>query len=124
MRDAPDIKIDFISILTQMQRMVGLGQIERTVSFVSTLLPIYPEARFKLDPNELIDEYASRAGAPAKIVRTTEDAKADSEAEAQAAQQAQQAEQMAKMAPAAGVAVDAAALMSEGPGDALLPLMP
>jgi hypothetical protein len=29
---SPDLKIEFVSILTQMQRMVGLGQIERTTA--------------------------------------------------------------------------------------------
>jgi hypothetical protein len=81
-----------VSILTQMQRMVGLGQIERTVQFVGGLAGLYPSARFKLDPNEIIDEYAKRAGAPPKIIRSTEDAQADAQAEAQQAQAAQAAE--------------------------------
>jgi hypothetical protein len=58
MRNQPEIKIEFVSILTQMQRMVGLGQIERTVNFVGSVSAIYPEARFKLDPMEMVDEYA------------------------------------------------------------------
>jgi hypothetical protein len=29
-----NLKIDFVSILTQMQRMVGLGQTERATSFI------------------------------------------------------------------------------------------
>lgn len=97
LRQSPNIKIEFVSILTQMQRMVGLGQIERVVQFVGGLTPMYPNARFKLDPNEIIDEYAKRAGSPPKMVRSTEEAQADAEAEQQAAANAQATEAAAKL---------------------------
>jgi hypothetical protein len=130
LQEAPEIKFEFISILTQMQRMVGLGQIERAVGFVGNISAMFPEVRHKVDANELIDEYWERAGAPAKILRPTEDAKADAEAEAQNAQAAQLAEAAGKAAPAAGVGVDAARLLSEAPAVAppavadLVPLIP
>jgi hypothetical protein len=113
MRNQPDIKIEFVSILTQMQRMVGLGQIERTVGFVSQVSAIYPQARYKLDPFELIDEYASRAGAPAKLIRPTEDAQGDADAEAQAAQNAQLAEAAAKLGAPIKSVTDAAKVAGE-----------
>ena len=130
LREAPEIKIEFISILTQMQRMVGLGQIERAVGFVGSTAAMFPEVRHKIDAMEMIDEYWERAGAPAKILRTTEDAQADADQEAQTQQNLQMAEAAGKAAPAGKVAVDAAALAAQTPQSAppavadLVPLIP
>jgi hypothetical protein len=130
LRDAPDIKIEFVSILTQMQRMVGLGQIERAVGFVGSQAAVFPNMVRKIDEFELLDEYWSRAGAPSKLLRPTEDVMEDLEADAQQQQMAQAAEMAKTAAPAAGVAVDAARLMAETPQMAppsvedLVPLLP
>jgi hypothetical protein len=103
------INVELISILAQMQRMVGLGQIERTAGFVGNLAAANPEALDKLDVDEMIDEYADRAGAPPKMIRSTEDV---AKLRASRAQQQQMA-QMAEMAPAVKDAVGAAQLLSE-----------
>lgn len=70
-----DVRIDveFVSILTQMQRAVGVGQIERAVSFVGNLAAAKPDVLDKLDTDELVEEYASRLGTPAKIIRGEKD---------------------------------------------------
>ena len=104
-----DLKINFVSILTQMQRMIGIGQIERTVGFIGNLAAVFPSAADKLNTDEVIDDYADRAGAPQKIIRTQ--AEVDAIRERAAAQQ-----QMAQMAAMAGPAKDgaeAARLLSE-----------
>ena len=104
-----DLEINFVSILTQMQRMVGIGQIERTAGFIGNLIAAFPEAGDKLDVDEMIDEYAERAGAPQKIIRT-----ADMVANIrQQRAQAQQAEKMAATMPAVQQGADAARLLSE-----------
>jgi hypothetical protein len=115
LRNSPDLKIEFVSILTQMQRAVGLSQIERTVQFVGGVAGMYPEARFKLDPNAIVDEYASRAGMPPKLVRSDEDAKKDADAEKQAQQNAQMAEMMNKVGKPTKDLTDAAALAANLP---------
>jgi hypothetical protein len=107
------LKVEFVSILTQMQRMVGLGQIERTTSFVGNIVGMFPEARHKIDALELVDEYATRAGMPAKLIRTNEEAQQDAEAEQQAANQQRMAEMAAKAGPALKDVVDAGRLASE-----------
>lgn len=109
------IKIEFVSILTQMQRMVGLGAIERVTQFVGGLSGIYPNARFKLDPYEIIDEYAQRAGMPPKGIRPTQDAQSDADAEAQAQQNAQMAEAAAKLGRPIKDVTDAASLAANMP---------
>lgn len=113
--DAPEqlqgegLKVDFVSILAQMQRMVGVGQIERTVSFIGGLAGTFPDAADRLDIDATIDDYADRAGAPPQMVRSIDDAE---KIRAQRAQ-AQQQERLAAMAPAAQQGADAARLMSE-----------
>lgn len=103
------IEVEFVSILTQMQRMVGIGQIERTAAFIGNLAGLKPEAADKLDTDELVDEYAERAGSPPKIIRSDKEVKKDRD---QRAQQ-QQMQQMAEMAPAAREGAEAARLLSE-----------
>lgn len=91
------VKVDFVSILAQMQRMVGIGQVEKTVSFITALAGADPSALDRLDIDETIDEYAERNGAPPKILRSVQHAQ---EIRAQRAQQ-QQLAQMAELMPAA-----------------------
>ena len=130
LRNAPEIKIEFVSILTQMQRMVGLGQIERTSNFIGSISAVYPDARHKLDFNATIDEYAQRSGMPMKLIRSTEDAEADADAEAQAAQNAQMAAAAGSMAKPFKDMTDAAKVASTIPGSGvpptqdLVPLVP
>lgn len=109
MRDQSEIKVEFVSILTQMQRMVGLGQIERTASFVGNLAGTFPDAADKLNTDEMIDEYADRAGTPPKLIRTAEQV---GKLRQQRAQQQNQA-RMAEMMPAMQQGADAARLLSE-----------
>jgi hypothetical protein len=103
------IKIDFVSILSQMQRMVGIGQTERIVSFIGNLAAAHPEALDKLNVDETIDDYADRAGASPKIIRTDDEVAKIRDARAQQ----QQAQQVASMMPAAKDGADAARLLSE-----------
>ena len=109
LRNAPDLKIEFVSILTQMQRMVGLGQIERTVGFIGNLAAVNNEALDKLNIDETVDEYALRAGTPAKLIRTNAEVE---EIRAARAEQ-QNMERLLAAAPAAKDGAQAAALMAE-----------
>jgi hypothetical protein len=57
-----EVRVEFVSILQQMQRMVGIGQIERVVGFVGNLAAAHPDVLDKIDFDEALDEYAWRAG--------------------------------------------------------------
>lgn len=115
LKNSPHLKFEFVSILTQMQRMAGLSQIERGVQFVGGLTSLYPQARFKLDPLAMIDEYGDRAGIPAKLIRSTDDAKKDADAEQQAIQQQKQAEMMKTVGKPTKDLTDAATLAANLP---------
>lgn len=126
--DAPEhlqgqaLKIDFVSILTQMQRMVGIGQTERVTSFIGNLAAAFPEAADKLNVDEAIDDYADRAGSPPKIIRSDKDVEQIREGR----QQQQQAAQTAAAMPAVRDGADAARLLSEAAqnGGGLQSLLP
>ena len=70
--EGQNIKVEYVSLMAQAQRAVGLGAIERTVSFVSSLAGAIPETADKIDWDQAVDEYAERAGAPPRIVRSDE----------------------------------------------------
>jgi hypothetical protein len=103
------LKIDFVSILTQMQRMVGIGQTERVTSFIGNLAAAFPDAADKLNVDEAIDDYADRAGSPPKIIRSDKDV----EAMRDARQQQKNAQAAMAAMPAVKDGADAARLLSE-----------
>ena len=113
------LNVEFVSILQQMQRMVGLGQIERVVGFVGNLAAVHPDALDKIDFDEAIDEYGYRAGAPARLIRPAREVAALRKARAE---QAATAQTLAAM-PAMKAGADAARLLAAtdvGNGDSLL----
>lgn len=96
-----ELKIEFVSVLAQAQKMLGLSTIERVVGFVGSLGQVFgPQVLDKIDPDELVDDYAERAGTPAKAVR-------DKEKVEEYRRQRAQKEQIAQMAEMAGPARDA-----------------
>jgi hypothetical protein len=108
MNGAP-VQIEFVSLLTQMQRVVGASAIERTVNFALGLGQAVPDVVDKIDLDQAVDEYARIVGAPPSIVRSDEDVEAMREAKAQA----RQMQEMAAMAPAAKQGADAMKSMAE-----------
>lgn len=110
------LKLEFVSVLAQAQKMLGLSTTERVVGFVGSLGSIFgPQVLDKIDPDAIIDDYAERANLPAKAVR-------DRRAVEEIRQGRQQQEQMAQMAAMAQPAKDATqaaaniAGMSDGAG--------
>lgn len=85
------LKIEFISLLAQAQRASRLTDIQRTSQFVGFLAGVFPEAADKFDADQAIDEFATGAGTPPKIIRTDEVVQAMRQQRAAQAAQAQQA---------------------------------
>lgn len=96
------MKIKYIGILAQAQKMIGLMPIEQTFTFAMGVSKLNPHVIDGLDCDEAISQYANLNGTPPKIVR---DAKARQVIRDQNAKQLQmqQAMEAAKaMGPAAG----------------------
>lgn len=104
-----EIQVDFVSVLAQAQKLLGISTTERAVAFVGNLGAAFPEAGDNLDIDAIVHDYWERSGAPASGLR---DAKVR-DGVRQARAQAQQAERMAAMMPAAKDGADAARLLSE-----------
>jgi len=88
-----DIKIQYISLLAQAQKMVGTTGIEQVASFTGNLAALYPEVRHKFNPFQAMDEYSDMVGLPPSIIRSTEEAQELMNQERQQAQMQLQAEQ-------------------------------
>jgi hypothetical protein len=66
------LRVEYVSIMAQAQKLVGISGIERFGRFVNEIVPISPDALDKVDTDKLIDEMGEALGIPPKIVRTDE----------------------------------------------------
>lgn len=96
-----DLKVEYISILAQAQRVVGTGAIERLAGFVGNLAQANPEALDKLDMDQSIDEYAEMLGVPPKMVLPDDEVERIRAARAQQQQAMAQQQRMAQGAESA-----------------------
>lgn len=88
------LKVEYISILSQAQKLVGVVGQDRFLQSVAVLGQTFPEVRHKVDAFQVVDNYGDMLGVDPKIIRSTEDAKADLQRD----QQAMQAQASAKTA--------------------------
>jgi len=89
-----DMKIEYISIMAQAQKMVGIGAVERFSGFVSQVAAISPEVIDKVNADSLVDTYADLTSIPTKILRTAEEVSAVRDGRMQAQQAAQRQQQI------------------------------
>lgn len=82
------LQIDYISVMAQAQKLIGISSIERFMGFFQGAIALDPSARNKVVVNEMVDAYADALGVSAKIIRSNEEADAITAAQqkAQAAQ--------------------------------------
>lgn len=99
-----DLKVEYISILAQAQRMLGIAAVDRFVGFVGNMAAVNPDALDKLDVDQVIDEYADMTGVSPRIVRTDDDVAAMREGRAQQQRMAQMAQMAQPMQQAAQAA--------------------
>lgn len=65
-----NLKVKYVSMLAQAQKLVGISSIERTAGFVSTIFNISPEVVDKFDIDEAVNQYGEMTGVPPKIIRS------------------------------------------------------
>lgn len=86
------VQVQYSSMLAQAQRAIATGSIERMVSFVGNLSAVMPTALDTVDLDEAARDYGAAIGAPARMLRSTDqiqalrDDRAKREAESQAMQ--------------------------------------
>ncbi|TBL60744.1 portal protein [Hafnia alvei] len=87
------LRIEYISVMAQAQKSIGLGSLERFVGFVGGLAQAKPEALDKINVDQAIDSYAEMSGVSPTVVVPAEDVQQIREDRQQQIQQ-QQAMQM------------------------------
>jgi len=88
-----EIEIEFISALAQAQRAVAAAGVDRLLGTIGQAVNIWPEMRHKINPMQVVDDYADMYGVNPKIIVPDD-----------VAQQAVAAEQQAQQAAAAAAA--------------------
>lgn len=96
-----ELHVEYISIMAQAQKAVGIAAIERFAGFINQIAANEPGILDLLDDQELIMQYADATGVPPKILRDPESVAQIRAARAQAQAQAANAENANKVAGAA-----------------------
>ena len=114
------LKVEYVSILAQAQRMVGITAIEQVAGFVGNLAGVKPEVLDKFDADEAVDRYGEMLGVPPgvvvpdEIVAKVREQRAKAQAEQAKAQEAQaMMAQLTQGAQAASTTAQAAKLLAE-----------
>lgn len=113
------LKTEYISVLAQAQKLRGVAPLSQFSAFVGNVAAIWPEARYKAKPLELVDQYADLVQAPPSVVRSDEEAMAMIEAE----QKKSQAMEQAAMMQAAAQGAETLSKANTGPGNLLSNIM-
>lgn len=97
------LRVEYISIMAQAQKMIGLAGLERLANFILPIAQVDPSVLDKFDRDEMIDQYADMAGVPPSVIVPDDEV---SEVRAQRAQQAAQQQQVQTIAEAAKAGKD------------------
>lgn len=89
-----NLKVEYISIMAQAQKLVGISSVERFTQFVGGLAGLNPSVLDKLDADQLVDVYGDITSVPPSVIKTDEDVAVIRGQRAQAAAQQRQAEMM------------------------------
>ena len=96
-----DLDVEFVSMLAQAQRAVGVNSIDRYVANIGVLAQIKPEVLDKLDADKWADVYGDMLGVDPDLIVSSENVAIVRQQRAQAQQQAAQMESIERQATAA-----------------------
>lgn len=95
--EGQDLKIEYVSIMAQAQKLISIGSIERFTGYAGNLMQAAPEIRHRINAEKLIEVYADYTSIPPGIVRTEDEANELKQAEQDAMARQQQMQQMQQM---------------------------
>lgn len=101
-----DLKVEYVNILAQAQRMLGIGGVESLLGFVAQAAAVKPDIIDKIDLDEAADEYGTKLGVSPRILVSREKV---AQIRGERAQQQAAAQQLAAAREGAAVAKDLAA---------------
>jgi len=96
-----DLQIEYVSVMAQAQKLVGLGSLERFGTIVANAAQVNPSITDKVDGDQYIDEAANILSIPSRVVKSDEVVAGIRAQRQQQAQAQAQAEQMKMNASAA-----------------------
>lgn len=88
-----ELKFDFVSIMSQAQKLAGTNNIERLIGLIASLTEAFPEAGDKLNLDQALDEIGEALAVPPSVIRSDDEVAAIRKARAEQQQAAEQAEQ-------------------------------
>lgn len=121
-----DVKIDYISIFAQAQKMAGKEPIEQFISFTGNVAGAYPTVGDNIDIDQGIRIYADKLAVPQKMLRSEDEVQQLRAEREKAAQQQQALAQMEQLGKGVQNMASGAELMSKTPvsgNDSLLEAM-
>lgn len=89
-----DIRVEFVSMLAQAQRAIGINSIDRFVNSLAGMAQIKPDVLDKLNSDKWADIYADSLGVDPEVLLSDDEVSMIRENRAKQAQQARQAELM------------------------------
>lgn len=107
------LDVQFVSMLALAQKAAATGGIERIAAFIGNLVPVYPEAKDKMDVDATIDEMNDLLGNPQKIIRGADAVAQIRQQQTAAAQKVQQGNAMQGAANIANTGAQAAQVLSQ-----------
>lgn len=117
------LRVEYLSILSQAQKLVGLGGLERLAAFSGQLAQVWPQVTDKFDADAALEEAGDMLGTPAKVLRSGDELDAVRQARAQQESAAQAAASAGPIAQAAGAARDLSQTDVTDQGSALSQLL-
>lgn len=101
------LKIEFISILAQAQKLGGINALSSLMGFAGSLVAVKPDVMDIIDTDAAVREYAELSGVPEKVIQSQEVVMQARQARDRVAQQQMAADNAQKLAAAAGNLADA-----------------
>jgi hypothetical protein len=97
------LRIDFVSVMAQALKSVGLASLDRLTIYVGGIVKETGDTSIldKIDFDQAVDEYGDMTGVPPRIIRPDDQVAAIRQSRAKQLQAQQAAEQAATLAPAA-----------------------
>lgn len=96
-----DLRVEYISVMAQAQKLVGVAGLERFIGFVGNMAAAYPQVLDKINADNVVDEYGDRMGVASKIIEDDETVALTRQARAQAQETAAKAQSVPLVADAA-----------------------
>lgn len=101
-----ELKVEYISMLAQAQKMVGITAIDQLFAGAGNLAGVFPEVIDRLNADEAIKAKAEMLGTPPKVVRSDEEVAAIRQAKQQQAEAAAAAQRANDLAAGAKTLAD------------------